>query len=47
MARRGAPKRKINEEISLDDIPKILHMLPPREQEKLLAELEKLDELKR
>ena len=46
MARRGAPNRKINEEISLDDIPKILHMLPPREQEKLLAELEKLDELK-
>lgn len=46
MARRGSPNKKLMEEISLDDIPKILHLLPPREQEKLLAELEKLDELK-
>ena len=34
-------------DISLKDIPKILHMLPPYEQEKLLAELEKLGELKK
>jgi predicted phage terminase large subunit-like protein len=46
MARRGSPNKKLNSEISLDDIPKILHLLPAREQEKLLAELEKLDELK-
>ena len=32
--------------ISLKDIPKILHKLPLHEQEKLLAELEKLSELK-
>jgi predicted phage terminase large subunit-like protein len=46
MARRGSPNKKLNSEISLDDIPKILHLLPAREQEKLLAELEKLDDLK-
>ena len=34
-------------DISLKDIPKILHKLPLHEQEKLLAELEKLSELKR
>ena len=34
-------------DISLKDIPKILHKLPVREQEKLLAELEKLSELKK
>jgi hypothetical protein len=32
--------------ISLKDIPKILPMLPVHEQERLLAELEKLSELK-
>ncbi len=32
--------------ISLADIPKILHKLPIHEQEILLAELEKLQELK-
>jgi predicted phage terminase large subunit-like protein len=46
MAQRGRPNKKLMDEISLDDIPKILHLLPAREQEKLLAELEKLDELK-
>ena len=34
-------------DVSLKDIPKILHKLPPREQEKLLAELDKLAELKK
>ena len=34
-------------DISLTDIPKIIHKLPLHEQEKLLAELEKLDELKK
>ena len=43
---RGAPSRKVMDEISLDDIPKILPRLPAREQEKLLAELEKLYELR-
>ena len=43
---RGAPNRKVMDEISLDDIPKILPRLPAREQEKLLAELEKLYELR-
>lgn len=33
--------------VSIKDIPKILHLLPPHEQEQLLAELEKLAELKR
>jgi predicted phage terminase large subunit-like protein len=33
--------------VSLKDIPKILHKLPLHEQEALLAELEKLSELKR
>ena len=33
--------------VSLKDIPKILHKLPVREQEKLLAELDKLAELKK
>jgi predicted phage terminase large subunit-like protein len=33
--------------VSLKDIPKILHKLPLHEQEKLLAELDKLAELKR
>jgi predicted phage terminase large subunit-like protein len=34
------------DDISLVDIPKILHKLPPREQELLLAELDKLAEMK-
>ena len=34
-------------DISLKDIPKILHRLPVHEQEQLLAQLEKLSELKR
>ena len=34
-------------DIALTDIPKVLHLLSPHEQEKLLAELEKLAELKR
>ena len=34
-------------DVALTDIPKILHLLPPHEQEQLLAELEKLAELKR
>lgn len=34
-------------DIDLRDIPKVLHLLPPHEQEVLLAELEKLAELKR
>ena len=34
------------QDISLKDIPKILHKLPLHEQEQLLAELEKLSELK-
>ena len=33
-------------DVALKDIPKILHLLPPHEQEILLAELEKLSELK-
>ena len=46
MARLGAPNLKLNEEISLADLPKILPLLPVHEQEKILAELEKLQELK-
>jgi len=42
----GRVSRKILDEISLADLPKILPMLPTHEQEYLLAELEKLDELK-
>jgi predicted phage terminase large subunit-like protein len=38
---------KLIEEISLDDIPRILPALPLHEQEQLLAELEKLEKLKR
>lgn len=34
-------------DVDLQDIPKILHLLPPHEQEVLLAELEKLAELKK
>ena len=33
--------------VSLKDIPKILHMLPVHEQEKLLAELDRLEDLKK
>ena len=46
MAQRGRPNIKTINEISLADLPKILPMLPIHEQEKLLAELEKLQELK-
>ena len=46
MARRGGPNLQLNEEISLADLPKILPLLPIHEQEKILAELEKLQELK-
>jgi len=45
-AKRGRPKKKILDEISLADIPGLLHKLPPAEQQLLLAELEKLEELK-
>jgi len=45
-AKRGRPKKKILDEISLADIPGLLHTLPPAEQQLLLAELEKLEELK-
>jgi predicted phage terminase large subunit-like protein len=34
------------ENISLKDIPNVLHLLSPQQQEKLLADLEKLSELK-
>ena len=46
MAQRGRPNIKTINEISLADLPRILPMLPIHEQEKLLAELEKLQELK-
>lgn len=45
-AKRGRPNKKILDEISLADIPSLLHKLPPAEQQLLLAELEKLEELK-
>jgi len=47
MAKVGRPNMKLIEEISLDDIPRILPALPLHEQEQLLAELEKLEKLKR
>ncbi len=40
-------RRKVLDEISLADLPKILPMLPAHEQEYLLAELDKLEELKK
>ena len=46
MAQRGRPNIKTINEISLADLPRILPMLPVHEQEKLLAELDKLQELK-
>jgi hypothetical protein len=46
MAKQGRPNMQLIDEISLDDIPGILHQLPLHEQEKLLAELKKLEELK-
>jgi predicted phage terminase large subunit-like protein len=46
MAQPGRPNMKTINEISLADLPRILPMLPIHEQEKLLAELEKLQELK-
>ena len=47
MAKQGRPNMKLIEEISLDDIPKILSALSVSEQEQLLAELDKLEALKR
>ena len=46
MGMPGRPNLKLNEEISLADLPKILPLLPVHEQEKILAELDKLQELK-
>ena len=46
MAKRGRPNMKVMGEISLADIPRILPSLPPHEQEILLAELDKLAELR-
>lgn len=46
MAKRGRPNMKVLGEISLADIPKILPSLPVHEQEVLLAELDKLAELR-
>jgi predicted phage terminase large subunit-like protein len=46
MGMPGRPNLKLNEEISLADLPKILPLLPIHEQEKILAELDKLQELK-
>jgi predicted phage terminase large subunit-like protein len=43
---RGRPPVAALKDVDLADIPKILHLLPPSEQELLLAELEKLEELK-
>ena len=47
MAKVGRPNMQVINEVSLDDIPKILQYLPLHEQEQLLAELEKLEKLKR
>jgi len=47
MAKVGRPNMKLIEEIDLNDIPKILPALSLAEQEQLLAELEKLEALKR
>ena len=46
MAKVGRPNMQIIEEIDLDDIPKILPLLSTTEQQHLLAELEKLENLK-
>jgi predicted phage terminase large subunit-like protein len=46
MAKRGRPNMKLIDEISLADIPKVLSALPPHEQEYLLAELDKLEQLR-
>lgn len=46
MAKVGRPNMQIIEEIDLDDIPKILPLLSVPEQQHLLAELEKLENLK-
>jgi predicted phage terminase large subunit-like protein len=43
---RGRPRTAATADIKLSDIPKVLHLLPPGEQELLLAELSKLEELK-
>jgi predicted phage terminase large subunit-like protein len=46
MALRGRPNLKTINEISLADLPQLLPKLPLHEQELLLAELEKLEQLK-
>jgi predicted phage terminase large subunit-like protein len=47
MTKVGRPNMRLIEEIDLNDIPKILPALSVAEQEQLLAELEKLEALKR
>ena len=47
MTKVGRPNMRLIEEIDLNDIPKILPALSVAEQEQLLAELEKLETLKR
>jgi predicted phage terminase large subunit-like protein len=44
---RGRPRKPVGASITLADIPKILPKLPVHEQEYLLAELERLEELKK
>ena len=46
MAKVGRPNMQLIEEINLDDIPKILPLLSVAEQQHLLAELDKLENLK-
>ena len=46
MAKVGRPNMQVINEIDLDDIPKILPLLSVPEQQHLLAELEKLENLK-
>jgi predicted phage terminase large subunit-like protein len=42
----GKPEKSLLDDISLSDIPDVLPLLSPSEQERLLAELDKLQELK-
>jgi len=46
VAKVGRPNMQLIEEINLDDIPKILPLLSVAEQQHLLAELDKLENLK-
>ena len=46
MTKVGRPNKQLIDEIDLDDIPKILPLLSVAEQQQLLAELEKLENLK-